>query len=339
MPEQETLVVLGKMLIDGSDGPPVSAGLVAIAGTRVVYAGPAKDAPEFSPQAKVINLDQACLLPGLIDSHIHASYYYEEPNAKIFTRDSEGALVYSEAMIALLAARRLREVLLSGVTTVRDVGGVNGVMFDVRRAIDQGLVPGPRVYAAGRLIGPTGGHVFFLDGLSNEADGPFGFRRAVRQEVHASADFIKIAVRGTDQTQEELNAAVDEAHRQEKKVSCHVYKPPASRMALEAGADFVEHFIESEEELDLAAEKGVTWTPTLSVLDSVAKSLEARRNDPDAKGTDDTEEHLAEIAQLKERLSEYIPHALKAGVRLAGAPTSSTQAVPLLACQRNCAAW
>jgi imidazolonepropionase-like amidohydrolase len=137
VPEQETLVVRGKMLIDGTGEPPASPGLVAIAGNRVVYAGLQQDAPEFSPEAKVLDMGQAYLLTGLIDAHVHASYYYEESNAKIFTRDSEGALVYSEAMIALLAAKRMREILLSGVTKVRDVGGVNEIMFDVWRAIDR----------------------------------------------------------------------------------------------------------------------------------------------------------------------------------------------------------
>ena len=105
VPEQETLVVRGKMLIDGTGEPPASPGLVAIAGNRVVYAGLQQDAPEFSPEAKVLDMGQAYLLTGLIDAHVHASYYYEESNAKILTRDSEGALVYSEAMIALLAAK------------------------------------------------------------------------------------------------------------------------------------------------------------------------------------------------------------------------------------------
>ena len=125
------------MLIDGTGEPPASPGLVAIAGNRVVYAGLQQDAPEFSPEAKVLDMGQAYLLTGLIDAHVHASYYYEESNAKILTRDSEGALVYSEAMIALLAAKRMREALLSGVTKVRDVGGVNEIMFDVWRAIDR----------------------------------------------------------------------------------------------------------------------------------------------------------------------------------------------------------
>jgi len=90
------LVIRGATLIDGGGGPPVSPGVVAIAGPRIVYAGSGMDAPPF-PEARSLSLDGACLLPGLIDMHIHATYYWDEPDSATYTYEPEGSLVYSPA--------------------------------------------------------------------------------------------------------------------------------------------------------------------------------------------------------------------------------------------------
>ena len=89
-----TLIVRAGMLIDGRGGPPVSPGLVAIAGTRIVFAGLAHDAP-LCLTARTIDLPDACLLPGLIDAHVHPTYYWEEPDSAAYTYDPEESLVYS----------------------------------------------------------------------------------------------------------------------------------------------------------------------------------------------------------------------------------------------------
>ncbi len=228
------LVIRSKLLIDGKGGAPVTQGLVAIAGKRLVYAGKAEEAPLFDPQVKTLDLPEACLLPGLIDMHVHPTYYWEEPDAGNYTYEPERTMVYSPASIALLAASRLTKALMAGVTTARDVGSAADIMFDVRRAAQKKAFPSPKLAVSGRLIVPTGGHCHFLPDFSNEADGPYGFRQAVREELRNGADFIKIANNGQDLTQEELDAAVDEAHRHGKKVACHTGRPPAQRMAIEA---------------------------------------------------------------------------------------------------------
>ena len=97
-----------------------------------------------------------------------------------------------------MASAYLHTALMSGVTTARDTGALGGVMPEVRRAIRKGQILGSKVYVAGRLITPTGGHCHFLHNFSNQADGAEGFRRAVREERRAGADFIKIAVLGND---------------------------------------------------------------------------------------------------------------------------------------------
>ncbi len=227
--------------------------------------------------------------------------------------------------IALLAAANLRQALLAGVTTARDTGSVNQVIFDVKRAMDKGLIPGPKLYAAGRLIVPTGGHVHYLPGLSNQADGPDGFRRAVREELRAGADFIKLANNSADLTQEELNAAVDEAHRRGKKVACHTSRPPSQRMAIDAGVDTFEHGTPTPEEIDLAAEKGIAWTPTINItlayLDLCGRRLSAVSGQRPAF-SEHWKKEYEETVQYLERKRASIAYALKAGLKLAAGTDS-----------------
>jgi len=322
MPEPEVeLVIRARMLIDGRGGPPISPGLVAIADKKIVFAGAAIEAPP-SPAARTLDLPQACLLPGLIDMHIHPTYYWEEPDSATYTYEPEHSLVYSPVMIALLAANNLRQALKSGVTTARDTGSINEIMFDVKRAVRKGWVPGPKLYLAGRLIVPTGGHVHYLPGLANQADGPYGFRRAVREEVRAGADFIKIANNGVDMTQEELNAAVDEAHRLGKKVACHTSKSPSQRMAIEAGVDTFEHGAPTSEEIELAAEKGIVWTPTINISQEYLNWCDRRRKHKDPEIAQQAEREYAETAEYLERKRVSVAYALKVGLKLAAGTDS-----------------
>jgi len=313
--DKVTLVFRAQMLIDGLGGPAIQGGMVAIGGTRIAYAGAAAGAPEF-PGARAVELPEACLSPGMIDMHVHPTYYWEEPDSTTYMYEPEGSLVYSPVLIALLAAGNLKEALMSGTTTVRDTGSVNDIMFDIKRGIRKGLVPGPRVYAAGRLIVPSAGHVHYLPGLANQADGPYGFRRAVREEVRAGADFIKLANNGADLTQEELNAAVDEAHRLGVKVACHTSKPPSQRMAIEAGVDTFEHGTPTKEEIDLAVEKGITWTPTLNISQAYLNWCDRRRKSPDSQVARQAEEDYAQSMEYLERKRGSMEYALQAGLKL-----------------------
>lgn len=310
------LVIRGKMLIDGLGGAPVSNGLVAIAGKKVVYAGKAEEAPPFDPQVKMLDLPEACLLPGLIDMHVHPTYYWEEPDAGNYTYDPERSLVYSPASIALVAAARLTKALMAGVTTARDTGSAADIMFDVKRAARKKAFLSPKLAVSGRLIVPTGGHCHFLPDFSNEADGPYGFRQAVREELRNGADFIKIANNGQDLTQEELNAAVDEAHRHNKKVACHTGSPPAQRMAIEASVDTFEHGAPSEEEIDLAVERKITWDPTINVSLEYYKSMERDRKCSDPAIAELAETEYASRAEYLDKKRASIAYALKAGLKM-----------------------
>jgi imidazolonepropionase-like amidohydrolase len=311
----ETMVIRAARLIDGRGGPPVGPAALVIAGRKIVYAGPADGAPTAT-DAPVVDLPGATLLPGLIDMHVHPTYFWEEPDAATYTYEPEASLVYSPATIALLAARNLRDALRSGVTTARDTGSVDQVMFDVKRAVHRGWISGPKLYVAGRLVVPTAGHVHYLPGLANQADGPYGFRRAVREEVRAGADFIKLANNGAELTQEELDAAVDEAHRLGKKVACHTSKPPSQRMAIDAGVDTFEHGTPTRDEIELAARKGIAWTPTLNISQEYLRWCDRRRSSPDAETAHQAEEEYTRTQEYLQAKRASVAHALEVGLRM-----------------------
>ena len=322
MAEQVNLIVRAQMLIDGLGEPAVQQGLVAIAGDKIVYAGRAAHAPVFPPNAQVLDLPQACLMPGLIDMHAHPSYYWDQSDNATYTYEPEGALVYSPVMIAIMATNKIRQALMTGITTIRDTGAVNDIMFEVRKGVRKGLIPGPRLYLSGRLITPTGGHVHYLAGLTNQADGPYGFRTAVREEVRAGADFIKLANDGQDCTQEEFDAAVNEAHRLGKKVAFHTSSPPSQRMAIDAGTDTFEHGTPTPEEIELAVKKGIAWTPTLSMTHDYLKYYEDRLKHNDPRLAQFAREQYSGTMEYIERKHASMEYALKIGMKvMAGTDT------------------
>jgi imidazolonepropionase-like amidohydrolase len=177
--EHVNLVIRANMLIDGLGGTQVSQGLVAIAGYKIVYVGTASHAPMFPPDAQVLDLPDACLMPGLMDMHSHPTFYWEEPDLATYTDDIEGVTSYPPAMITLLAVSNLHKALMFGVTILRDTGSVDDIMFNIRRGVKKGPVPSPRLYISGRLIIPIGGHCRNLMGLTSSRWSPwFSSRRA-----------------------------------------------------------------------------------------------------------------------------------------------------------------
>ena len=156
---------------------------------------------------------------------------------------------------------------------MRDVGTLGGVAVAARDAVAKGDIPGSRVVPCGQILCMTGGHGSeppALPGMAREVDGPDDCRRAVREQVKAGADCIKVTTNGplnvVELTQEELDAIVDEAHRLERRVACHASILGSSRMAVRAGVDTMEHG--SDLDVDTAkqmADRGITLVPTLLV--------------------------------------------------------------------------
>jgi imidazolonepropionase-like amidohydrolase len=239
-------------------------GAVVVEEGRIVSVMPAEDLPA---DTEVVNLGDATLLPGLIDAHVHLVWSASaEPHALV---ESE-----SRALTALRCANNADLHLRAGVTTVRDVGSTDGLAIEVGRAVELGVLPGPRVVAAGRAIAMTGGHGWFL---GREADGPDAVRRAAREEMKAGAGCVKLMASGgvyghaeepgsPQLTTEEMGAAVQEAHKAGRKVAAHAYSPEAINNALEAGVDSIEHgsFVDRAT-AERMRERGTYLVPTLSV--------------------------------------------------------------------------
>ncbi|WUH99676.1 amidohydrolase family protein [Spirillospora sp. NBC_00431] len=258
-------------LIDGHDGrgrPGLAA--VVVDGRRIAWAGPAESAPAFPPHA-VVDGAGCSLLPGLINSHVHLSADAGPDFARQLESDTLSLATLRSAMMATATLR-------TGVTSVRDCGAADAVVIELAKAIDDGLIPGPRVKAAGRVITMTGGHGHFI---GREADGVDGVRAATRAELKAGAPFIKAMATGgvltagvdpghTGLIQEELAAAVQEAHNAGRRITVHAIGGQGIKNALRAGVDSIEHGVRLDDEaLELAVDRGTYLVPTLLAVTSI----------------------------------------------------------------------
>ncbi|MCF8104390.1 MAG: amidohydrolase family protein [Desulfohalobiaceae bacterium] len=237
------------------------------------------DAGHSKPRnAEVVPLDGCFLLPGLIDCHVHLCM--DAGPDPLGTLSSEAA-----ALTAIKAAKFAEKTLMSGVTAVRDMGGRGGVDLVVRDAIRSGRIPGPRIMASAQLICMTGGHGWQV---GRQADGPAEVMRAVREQILAGADLVKLMATGGVMTpgvepgseqfsQEELRAGILEAHKAGKKTATHAQGTQGIKNALLAGIDSIEHGIYLDDEcLELMLKRSVPLIPTMSALFHIErKGLEA----------------------------------------------------------------
>src|SRR5690242_1328360 len=268
-------------LIDGKADKPVENALILIEGEKIVSVTPGGNAPAG---ADVIDLSKANVLPGFIDVHTHVLLQGDVTAAEY----DEQLLKQSIPYRAILAARNAQIALSHGFTAMRDLE-TEGAMYadvDVKKAIANGEVPGPRMQVATRAMTPTG--MYPLLGYSWElrlptgveyVDGVDGARKAVRGQVMYGADWIKyysdrryhfeadgVLHSMVNFTDEEAKAIVDEAHRLGKKVAAHAIGSDGIAAALRAGVDTIEHGDGLTDALmDEMVRKGVYWVPTLTV--------------------------------------------------------------------------
>src|SRR5215470_3660213 len=172
------LVLIGGALIDGTGSEPVKGRAVVVENGRITAVVPDAQAP----RGERVDLAGHTLLPGLINCHVHLCLGAEADPVRPLREEPL-------AMTAIKALLRARQTAEAGVTTVRDLGGREYAEMAVRRAIQEGRVAGPRIVAAGRPVCMTGGHGHWL---AREADGPDDARKAVREQLKAGADVIKI---------------------------------------------------------------------------------------------------------------------------------------------------
>lgn len=294
-------------------------GAVLVEDGRITWVGPAGSLPHYG---ELVDLGDCTLLPGLIDTHVHLAWSGQaEPN-ELVERESRH-------MTVLRCVSNARLQLDAGVTTVRDLGSPDSIAVEVARAIELGLVPGPRVLAAGRIVAMTGGHAWYL---GTEADGPDAVRQATREEFKRGASWLKLMASGgvfageheglgaPEYSVEEMQAGVQEAHRAGRKAAAHAVSLGAIQQALDAEVDSIEHG--SFLDLDTAKRmlhQGAYLVPTLSFT-------KAYQREGPAMGLPERILHLA--AEVNAASQESLRLALAAGVRIAAGSDSGVPGQP-----------
>jgi imidazolonepropionase-like amidohydrolase len=275
-------VIRAGTLIDGASDAPRKSQLIFVRGERIEKVTDASAA--IPPGAKVIDLSAATVLPGLIDSHTHIFLWGEDPNKGGYDVNILKAGIALRAARATFATRRALE---QGFTTLRDLEteGAGYGDVEIKQAIEEGTIPGPRLFCATRAISTTGG--YNLEDYAPEldmpkgaqlVDGPVEARKAARQQLEHGADWIKVymthrswvnregkLVSQPTLTVEELKAIVDETHGWGKKVACHAYNGIGLQRALDGGCDSIEHGLEiTDAQIAQMKQQGTWYCPTLA---------------------------------------------------------------------------
>jgi imidazolonepropionase-like amidohydrolase len=277
-------VIRAGTLIDGKSESPRHNQVIVIRGNRIDSVSDASTA-RIPADAAVVDLSQATVLPGLIDSHTHIFLQGEDPAQGGY---DVNILKYPLAFRAARATVSARRALEQGFTTLRDVETEGAGYGDVgiKEAIDGGYIPGPRLFVVTRAISTTGGYM--LEGYAPEldmpkgaqiVDGPVEARKAAREQLDHGADWIKVYMTHRSWvgkhgellsqptlTIEELKAIVDETHGWGKKVACHAYNGIGLQRALDGGCDSIEHGLEmTDAQIAQMVRQGTWYCPTLSV--------------------------------------------------------------------------
>ena len=288
-PEGKGVVALkAARLIDGTGAPAITNAVVIVTDNKITAVGDSRST-RIPSGAKVIDLGDVTLLPGFIDAHTHlVGRVLGDPEG-----DTSAVRDY-DAWGAILGVMHARDTLMAGFTSVRNVGA-DGPFNDMalRKAINEGWTPGPRMETAGHAIGITGGHcdengykpgLLQLGPMQGVANGPEEIRAAVRYQIKYGADVIKTcatggvlsegdAVGATQYSYEELKALVDEANKLERKVAAHAHGTEGIKIATRAGVSSIEHgsFLD-EEGARMMKERGTFLVPTMMAGEAVERA-------------------------------------------------------------------
>lgn len=257
--------LINARLIDGTGSAPTENATL-ILNERVLEIA-SDDRLAGYPDPDTLDLHGRTLIPGLINVHVHITLDDGTPDT------FKALLAEPPAVTAIHAAGRARRMLEAGITTARDLGGVNYIELAVRDMISRGEIPGPRLLCAGRQITMTGGQGW---PIGRECDGPDEVRKAVREQLKAGADLIKLMATGGVLTpgvepgtaqlaEDELRAGVIEARKAGRRTAAHAQGLEGVKAAVRAGINTVEHGVFLDDEaVAMMKENDVVFVPTLT---------------------------------------------------------------------------
>jgi imidazolonepropionase-like amidohydrolase len=285
-----TVVLRAARVIDGTGAAPIANGVVVVTDDKIVAVG-RQGAVNVPPNAKVVDLGDATLLPGFIDAHTHIiGRELADP------QQNDQAIRDYAGLPAIIGVANAQKTLLAGFTTIRNVGAPDFHDMALRTAVSEGFVIGPRMQNAGHALGITGGHcdengfrpgVMDGDIRKGIADGVDQVRAAVRYQAKYGADVIKMCATGgvlsegdavgvQQYTFEEMKAIVDEARQLDRKVAAHAHGTEGIKTAVRAGVASIEHgsFLD-EEGAKMMAQRGTFLVPTLSAGEAAERAVKA----------------------------------------------------------------
>lgn len=300
-----------KGLVDVEAEAILPRAFVLVEDDKISAVGSQQDLENSESLGEIIDLSSEYLLPGLINSHAHLCLPADgTPLAAFYSETNE--------IWMLTAARNARQALMSGVTTVRDCGDRDGLVFQLRRAIEKGLTEGPRIMLSGTVMTITGGH-FHQQG--REVNGVEDIVKAVRLSFKEGSDFLKIMATGggtpgtypefASFSVPELSAAVETAHRIGKTVATHCRGIPGICNAIEARVDHIEHacfelpesILQFDPEIaERIASSGIYVTPTIQLYRDIVNGLvEKQEKTPLSKEEKKQLEYMSRCVEEKLR--------------------------------------
>jgi len=294
-------------LIDGTGGEPRHNCVITVEDDKIVEIKP-KCENELGDS---IELHGLTVMPGLIDCHDHLGV------------DSSDEVAQSKepyAYTVIKGVKNARKILSAGITTLRDVGERAHIDVCWRRAIQEDLMEGPDLLIAGKFITRTGGHAWFF---GTEADGIDNVRIAVREQIKAQVDLIKIMITGgistpgsvitdSEYSEEEIRVCIEEAHRANRKIAAHVYGGQGATWAIKHGVDSIEHgtFL-TEQQLEMMADRGTWLVVNAGAFGEIVKEI-------DSQGREDLPDYYKEkIKKVFDNALKVLENARKIGVKVA----------------------